>query len=117
MLTFGDSNQIHSRRDLIFSILDLYFKLNNPIFISSYHVPEIRIVTVEPLRVGQPSELLLKFINPTQHQTVISILHLSSLPENLREDEFRIEPSTEDSKTVEVFTFSYFLLKKLIFFV
>lgn len=43
-----------------------------------YHVPEVRIVTCEPLRLGKSSELLLKFCNPTQHQTQIMILSLDS---------------------------------------
>ncbi|KAJ8676679.1 hypothetical protein QAD02_012466 [Eretmocerus hayati] len=43
-----------------------------------YHVPEIRIVTCEPLRLGKSSELLLKFCNPTQHQTQIMLLPLDS---------------------------------------
>lgn len=42
----------------------------------SYHIPDIRIVTVEPLRAGKPVELILKFTNPTQHQTDISFLEL-----------------------------------------
>ena len=37
-------------------------------------MPEVRIVTCEPLRMGKSSELLIKFCNPTQHQTQI-ILH------------------------------------------
>lgn len=36
----------------------------------------MRIVTCEPLRSGKPSELLLKFINPTQYQTQITLLNL-----------------------------------------
>lgn len=43
----------------------------------SYHIPEIRIVTVEPLRSGKECELILKFINPTQHQTTVSFLPLT----------------------------------------
>ncbi|XP_034935841.1 dynactin subunit 4 [Chelonus insularis] len=39
-----------------------------------YHVPEVRIVTFQPLEIGKPSELLLKFCNPTQHQTQIMLL-------------------------------------------
>ncbi|KAK4883326.1 hypothetical protein RN001_006645 [Aquatica leii] len=38
-----------------------------------YHIPEVRIITVEPLRAGKVSELLLKFSNPTQHQTSITL--------------------------------------------
>lgn len=44
----------------------------------SYHMPEIKIVTCEPLRPGKTSELLLKFCNPTQHQTQITILPLDT---------------------------------------
>lgn len=44
----------------------------------SYHIPEIKIVTCEPLRPGKASELLLKFCNPTQHQTQITILPLDT---------------------------------------
>lgn len=32
---------------------------------------------MEPLRAGKPCELILKFTNPTQHQTVISILEMN----------------------------------------
>ncbi|KAK5650079.1 hypothetical protein RI129_001113 [Pyrocoelia pectoralis] len=39
-----------------------------------YHIPEVRLITVEPLRAGKVSELLIKFINPTQHQTTVTIL-------------------------------------------
>lgn len=31
---------------------------------------------MEPLRAGKPCELILKFTNPTQHQTVIAILEM-----------------------------------------
>lgn len=44
----------------------------------SYHVPEVRIVTCEPLRPGKSSELLLKFCNPTQHQTQVVLLSLDT---------------------------------------
>lgn len=33
-------------------------------------------MTVEPLRAGKVSELIIKFTNPTQHQTVITFLSL-----------------------------------------
>ncbi|XP_066600544.1 dynactin subunit 4 [Prorops nasuta] len=41
-----------------------------------YHVPEVKIVTCEPLMLGKTSELLLKFCNPTQHQTEITLFSL-----------------------------------------
>lgn len=34
-----------------------------------YHMPEVRIMTFEPLKVGKPSEIVLKITNPTQHLT------------------------------------------------
>ncbi|XP_014207927.1 dynactin subunit 4 isoform X2 [Copidosoma floridanum] len=43
-----------------------------------YHIPEICIVTCEPLCLGKSSELLLKLSNPTQHQTQIILLSLDS---------------------------------------
>ncbi|XP_020287273.1 dynactin subunit 4 isoform X2 [Pseudomyrmex gracilis] len=43
-----------------------------------YHIPEVKIVTCEPLQSGKSSELLLKFCNPTQHQTQITLLSLDS---------------------------------------
>ncbi|KZC03974.1 PREDICTED: dynactin subunit 4 [Dufourea novaeangliae] len=43
-----------------------------------YHVPEVRIVTCEPLRPGKASELLLKFCNPTRHQTQVTLLSLDT---------------------------------------
>lgn len=56
-------------------------------FFCSYHVPEIRIVTVEPLRAGRECELILKFVNPTQHQTVVKFLPLSLEEEEATETE------------------------------
>ncbi|XP_043467525.1 dynactin subunit 4 [Leptopilina heterotoma] len=43
-----------------------------------YHVPEVRIVTCEPLRTGKTSELLLKFCNPTQHQSQIILFSVDT---------------------------------------
>lgn len=40
------------------------------------YIPEVRFVTVEPLRAGQTVELIIKFTNPTQYQTTITILDL-----------------------------------------
>lgn len=50
----------------------------NTFLCNSYHVPEVRIVTCEPLRPGKPSELLLKFCNPTRHETQVTILPLDT---------------------------------------
>ncbi|KAL7286951.1 hypothetical protein TKK_0018891 [Trichogramma kaykai] len=43
-----------------------------------YHLPEVRIVTYEPLQFGKSSELLLKLSNPTQHQMQITFLSLET---------------------------------------
>lgn len=43
-----------------------------------YYVPEVKIVTCEPLRSGESSVLLLKFCNPTQHQTQIVLFSLDT---------------------------------------
>lgn len=59
-----------------FTFSFLFGQISNPVY-SSYHIPEVRIVTVEPLRAGKECELILKFVNPTQHQTVIKFLPLS----------------------------------------
>lgn len=56
-----------------------------------YHVPEIRIVTCEPLRVGQECHLIIKLCNPTQHQTTIQFLPLPSPEEDLEEREKELE--------------------------
>ncbi|XP_014468506.1 PREDICTED: dynactin subunit 4 [Dinoponera quadriceps] len=89
-----------------------------------YHIPEVKIVTCEPLRPGKASELLLKFCNPTQHQTQITILPLdTSLSTSLLEEKedlkqentqqgcespnllpstVRQVPVTEDPKSIKV---------------
>ncbi|KAK2582786.1 hypothetical protein KPH14_005050 [Odynerus spinipes] len=43
-----------------------------------YHIPEVKIVTCEPLYPGKSSELFLKFCNPTQHPTQISLFPLNT---------------------------------------
>ena len=88
-----------------------------------YHIPEVKIVTCEPLRPGKSSELLLKFCNPTQHQTQITILSLDtslstsfikekdlkqedtpqgSESPNLLPSTVRQAPVTEDPKSIKV---------------
>ncbi|KAJ9580168.1 hypothetical protein L9F63_004185, partial [Diploptera punctata] len=50
-----------------------------------YHIPEVRIVTCEPLRIGEESQLIIKLCNPTQHQTTITFLPLPSVEEDEQE--------------------------------
>lgn len=42
---------------------------------------------MEPLRAGRECELILKFVNPTQHQTVVKFLPLSLEEEEATEIE------------------------------
>lgn len=44
-------------------------------------------MTIEPLRAGKTSELLLKFINPTQHETSIALLPFSDTGEDKKQEE------------------------------
>lgn len=36
----------------------------------------MRYVTIEPLKAGARSELIIKLVNPTPHQTTINLLKL-----------------------------------------
>ncbi|XP_063237424.1 dynactin subunit 4 [Bacillus rossius redtenbacheri] len=56
-----------------------------------YHVPEVRVVTCEPLLAGRPAQLVLKLCNPTQHQTTLSFLPLPSPEEDRRELELALQ--------------------------
>ncbi|KAJ8869335.1 hypothetical protein PR048_030910 [Dryococelus australis] len=56
-----------------------------------YHVPEVRIVTCEPLRPGCPAELIIKLCNPTQHQTTLAFLPLPSHDEDQQEYEHLVQ--------------------------
>lgn len=60
-----------------------------------YHIPEVRIVTVEPLRAGKVSELLIKLCNPTQYQTTISLSKLV-IEEIISEETKPEEPPSEN---------------------
>jgi hypothetical protein len=71
----------------------------------SYHVPDIRIVTCEPLRIGEECQLIIKLCNPTQHQSAIQFLPLPSAEEDLEEREKEIEEKKKkqaEKKNAEV---------------
>lgn len=57
----------------------------------SYHIPDIRIVTCQPLQVDKKSELIIKLCNPTQHQTTVQFLPLPFAEDDLEEREKEIE--------------------------
>ncbi|CAG9823358.1 unnamed protein product [Phaedon cochleariae] len=65
-----------------------------------YHIPEVRIVTVEPLRAGQSCELILKFTNPSQHQTTITILELNLEQQEVEEAE--VAPSFDNMENLSL---------------
>ncbi|KAL1139541.1 hypothetical protein AAG570_006524 [Ranatra chinensis] len=46
-----------------------------------YHMPEVRIMTFEPLQAGKPSDIILKLINPTQHLTSVQFTQLPTTEE------------------------------------
>ncbi|KAL3277566.1 hypothetical protein HHI36_012909 [Cryptolaemus montrouzieri] len=66
-----------------------------------YHIPEIRIVTVQPLRAGVPAELLIKFTNPTQHQTTISFLPFDT-PIEIKESTAEVGGSKGEDDTSDL---------------
>lgn len=51
-------------------------------------------MTVQPLRAGKTSELLLKFLNPTQHQTSITLLPLDLMEPAENESAVVVKEST-----------------------
>nr|CAD7457559.1 unnamed protein product [Timema tahoe] len=56
-----------------------------------YHVPEVRLVTCEPLRPGDVSQLIIKLSNPTQHETTIQFASLPSPEEERAELDKELE--------------------------
>ncbi|XP_054258813.1 dynactin subunit 4 [Macrosteles quadrilineatus] len=55
-----------------------------------YHLPSVRILTVEPLRAGRPCEIILKLTNPTQHLTSVQFCPLPTEEEELRDLEIEM---------------------------
>lgn len=58
-----------------------------------YHMPEVRIMTFEPLNAGSPSEIVLKITNPTQHLTSLQFGPLNEKSEK------KISPKEDTSET------------------
>lgn len=63
-------------------------------------MPEVRFVTVEPLRAAVKCELIIKIINPTPHQTTISFSQIN-LEEHKQEDVSFEEPAEVAEKKVK----------------
>lgn len=56
-----------------------------------YHMPLIRILTMEPLRAGRECEIILKLYNPTQHLTSVQFCPLPTPEEEEMELEMQIK--------------------------
>lgn len=63
--------------------------------LACYHIPDVRLFTVEPLRKGRQCEMILKLSNPTPHETTITFLALPTPEEEKLEIEEQISQSFE----------------------
>ncbi|XP_067008878.2 dynactin subunit 4 [Anabrus simplex] len=63
-----------------------------------YHIPEVRMVTCEPLRIGEESHLIIKLCNPTQHPSVVQFLPLPTAEEDLEEQQKEMEEKRKQSE-------------------
>ncbi|XP_014244837.1 dynactin subunit 4 [Cimex lectularius] len=59
------------------------FKIRNAAY---YHMPEVRIMTCEPLQSGHTSEIIIKVVNPTQHMTTLQFSPYQKLNEDDNQD-------------------------------
>ncbi|KAK3922511.1 Dynactin subunit 4 [Frankliniella fusca] len=50
-----------------------------------FHVPEVRFVTIEPPIGGKPSEVVILFINPSQHPTTLSFITLQEAEDEMKQ--------------------------------
>ncbi|CAH2071923.1 unnamed protein product, partial [Iphiclides podalirius] len=62
-----------------------------------YHVPEVKIISYEPVKPGSTSALLLKLTNPTGHEMQIRLLQ----PEDVPEPEEKVEEPKSIEKSLE----------------
>lgn len=65
-----------------------------------YHVPEIKIISCEPLKAGAKSVLLLKITNPTSHEISFRLLPADAVPEQ-EEEPKSLEKECEAIKSLE----------------
>ncbi|CAB3222810.1 unnamed protein product [Arctia plantaginis] len=73
-----------------------------------YHVPEVKIISHEPVKAGEKTALLLKLTNPTGHEMQIKLLQPEDLPPPEEKEEPKsIEKSLEKSLNLEKDTSSY----------
>ncbi|PZC85909.1 hypothetical protein B5X24_HaOG214274 [Helicoverpa armigera] len=73
-----------------------------------YHVPEVKIISHEPVKPGEKSALLLKLTNPTGHEMQLTLLQPEDIPPpEEREEPKSIEKSLEKSLNLEKDTSSF----------
>ncbi|XP_059052916.1 dynactin subunit 4 [Achroia grisella] len=67
-----------------------------------YHVPEVKIISFEPVKPGEKSALIIKLTNPTGHEMQVRLLQPEDLPEVEEPEEPKsIEKSLEKSLNLE----------------
>ncbi|KPJ19264.1 Dynactin subunit 4 [Papilio machaon] len=68
-----------------------------------YHVPEVKIISYEPMKPGCTSALLLKLTNPTGHEMQVRLLQPEEVPdtEDRLEEPKSLEKSLEKSLNLE----------------
>uniref|UniRef100_A0A1Q3G1K6 Dynactin subunit 4 n=1 Tax=Culex tarsalis TaxID=7177 RepID=A0A1Q3G1K6_CULTA len=67
---------------------------------AAYHVPEVRLIRCEPLRLNQEATLLLKLINPTINDMTITIMELpTDGEERLLIEELKLSAETTISSS------------------
>ena len=68
----------------------------------SYHVPEVKIISHEPVKPGAKTALLLKLTNPTGHEMQLRLLRPEDIPpQEDKEEPKSIEKSLERSLNLE----------------
>ncbi|XP_075971247.1 dynactin subunit 4 [Anticarsia gemmatalis] len=72
-----------------------------------YHVPEVKVISQEPVRAGHKSALLLKLSNPTGHEMTVQLLQPEDLPPPEETEPKSIEKSLERSLNLDKDTSSY----------
>ncbi|XP_072939402.1 dynactin subunit 4 [Epargyreus clarus] len=67
-----------------------------------YHMPEVKIISYEPVKPGETTALLLKLTNPTGHEMQIKFMQPEDIPEPEEiEEPQTIEKSLEKSLNLE----------------
>lgn len=65
-----------------------------------YHIPEVKIISYEPMKAGENSTVLLKLSNPTAHEMTLCLMNPEDIPQVDNEEE-QLESSLEKSLTLD----------------